>query len=233
MHFEKLLTYTVCSVLSLGLGSTLKADCPKLDLNTLPKAICADATAPMTPPGGNMQYISSEAAKDDCKSTAKKVGFAKTLQGIFKGQKEYTGQEKVTQAGKISCSYNLPDNWKKNLKTDDASFTLKAPINAYVTTGITGASLCSKISYADLKNLMAGQIKSEKKGAISGGQTFDWELQGKINQKTFAMAGPVPAPAEMVTGVLKIDQPFIHTCTYTYHPGGVATSFTLTGTQVK
>jgi hypothetical protein len=222
-------------VLIFCAASIARAECPKLTLDTLPKALCAKDMSFMS---SNMSYTSSESTKDNCTSTAKKTGILKTLQGIFKGSKEYSGEEKIQQSGKVSCTYTLPENWKKSLKTDDANFSVVATLNTPVTSGLSGVggsapSLCPSLDYNALKNLMNGQTLEVKRSAIAGGQTFEWGLQGKIKTKTLAFAGPTPAPAEKVTGTFKMEQPLIQACTYTYHPGGVATKFTLTGTQTK
>lgn len=216
-------------------ASIANAECPKLTLDTLPKALCAQNMSFMS---SNMSYTSNESTKDTCQSTAKKVGIFKTIQGIFKGEKEYAGEESITQPGKVSCIYTLPENWKKSLKTDDANFTIVATLKTPVTYGLSGVggtapSLCPMIDYNALKNLKDGHTMEVKRSALSGGQTFEWGLQGTIKTKTLAFAGPTPAPAEKVAGAFKMEQPLIQACTYTYKPGGVVTKFTLTGTQTK
>jgi hypothetical protein len=235
MQSTAIFKYTLGSVLILCVGSLAHAECPKLTLDTLPKALCAKNVSFMS---SNMSYTSSESTKETCASDATKVSIFKTLQGIFKGQKEYSGEETITQPGKMSCTYTLPENWKKSLKTDDATFTIVSTLKTPVTSGLSGVggtapSLCPQIDYAALKDLKDGHTMEVKRSTLAGGQTFEWNLQGKINTKTLAFAGQEPSTSEKLAGTFKVEQPLIQSCTYTYKPSGVVTKFTLTGTQTK
>lgn len=226
MSFKQLFPYTVCSVLTLALSAPLQAACPKLDLNTLPKALCAAGMM-----FDDMKYNSSETTKADCQDTSKKTAFAKTLQGLFKGSKTYEGTEANKKPGLVSCEYTLSAPWQAFLNTKDTSFTVQAVVND-VSFGLVKKSMCPDMTAQNVQGLQSGSKLETTQSKVSGGQTLVWKMPKTLSRDKL-FGGSNTAPTGTLTGKQQIVTPFSHTCTYTYHPGGVATSFTLTGTQVQ
>jgi hypothetical protein len=220
---------------SLVTSNAVLAKCPVLDLQTLPKALCADQSAPMTQTGGNMAYVSKNAANATCSQDAKSLSFKKKIQNLFKGSKDYNGKEKIIQQGVYACDYTLPASWKDALGTGDATFSLNAKVGESVTSGLSGQSLCPKIDWKAFKALEEGNTLSVKMGIISGGQTLEWDLAKKLDKKLLSkiFGSKAPSDATPLTGTARIATPFKNECTYTYHPDGKEQTLTLVGTHVK
>ncbi|MCE2951554.1 MAG: hypothetical protein ACK5TR_02030 [Alphaproteobacteria bacterium] len=224
IHYKLLIT-------SLLMPLTATA-CPVLDLQTLPKAICADETTPITQTGGNMQYTSKNAADATCAKDAKSAEWRKSLQSLFKKAKDYNGQLTKSTPGVYACTYTLPDSWQKSLGTKVTTFTLLADIKQAVTSGIAKKSLCPDIDWDKFKSLEQGDTLSVRMAITAGGQTFDWKLEGKKIDSTW-LGAKKPEGTGALTGVGSVRVPFTNECAYTYHKGSEEKKFTLVGKLVK
>jgi hypothetical protein len=175
----------------------------------------------------------------DASSCSTSLGVAKTLQGIFKGDKTYAGtlQGAVTP-GAFTCTYPIGGTpWQQALNTTHTDLVLAGTIPTR--------------QHADYLNSMAGvrcpsftgsneELMALKAGSYSIEKTKDPKLEYvfKVGElKGGSLAGAAKnlfASAPKLTalkGTFSLTKPYEMTCQYMHHKGGKETPFSLVGSN--
>ncbi|WP_032112491.1 hypothetical protein [Candidatus Paracaedibacter symbiosus] len=214
---------------SAVLATTVYADCPVLDLNTLPNAACSTERAPYkTGPLSKMSYVSHT----PCPSG---VGLRKKLQGIFNGPKSYPGQEVSRRSGIVSCIYNLNQDWQKLLGVKNQHLVLQAEIATPNQANYLTFLRCPVLSQtaAELINHNESiEIYSTRNSNVSYVfKAMQLEPAGTISRfKNYVTRGNNQNLQELGSQ-LQVKRPFQQRCEYNHKTGGSPLTLILDGTQ--
>lgn len=208
-------------------NNTSNADCPTLDLKTLPKAACATEENPYkTGPLSRMSYVS----RTPCPSG---VGLRKMLQGMFKGPKSYPGYSMGITPGMVTCTYRLEEDWQKRLGVTNQQLVLKAQITKPGQVNYLGSLKCPVLGENEAEII-------KQKEAIELTSTRDESISYSFTPSKLQQAGTISRIKNVVSGkqnigklngILKVIEPFRQHCEYQHKTGGSPMTLLLEGMQ--
>lgn len=220
----------LCAGASLLFLGTANADCPTLNLETLPKATCANNGAPFkTGPLSKMSYVSVS----PCPSG---IGFKKKAQAIFKGKKDYLGREikEKTKVGEVSCTYKLDATWQKVLTTTSSEVVIKTFITTPDQVNYLSPQACPSLTADEFDLIKEGKsfpMESSRKAGV----VFNFKVMPLQNASAGARFKELFNTKNVqlinLQGVMKIEKPFEHYCEYNHNTGGSAVTSVLHGVQ--
>ncbi|MBI1954147.1 MAG: hypothetical protein HYS39_00905 [Proteobacteria bacterium] len=210
------------------------ADCPTLDLKTLPKAVCSSKDKPYS--DTSFKYMKYYAAQSEC-GKDKLLGMRKFLQSAFEGKKSYPGKESDVTEGNLQCIYTLTKGWQKALNTKESKVILETPLSSLKHLTV-GKSLCPDLVADHLENFKQNK-PIEIEGTHRGGFSFEYELKiaTKLGSASKAekfkwFLGAAPATDDLTPlqpSKVVSDVNFTHVCTYNYKKGKTSKELVLKG----
>lgn len=226
---KKIITSLFVGGALLGQASAGSAQCPTLNLSTLPKAACANTSSPFkTGPLSKMNYVAST----PCPSG---IGLRKGLQSAFKGKKDYPGTMSHSTPGQIACVYNLTPDWRNALVTTDTHLKIVAQITNPDQVNHLAPAVCPQLASENIDELKDPRQEITIEGVRKEGLAYHFRA-GKL-QSAGAGAhvkgffGGAPKNLPVLKGQLEISKPFQMECQYQHNTGGKPTTLTLVGTQ--
>ncbi len=227
---KKILGIAVSLALWNSTAMAAVSACPVLNLKTLPNASCATQGAAFkTGPLSQMSYTSQTPCP-------RQVGMRKTLQGIFKGKKDYPGKEIQRQDGAITCTYSLPPDWQKVLATNSPTLQLTAQVQSTAQVNHLAKAVCPNITSQDVENIAKTGIVSVVESTRNADAKFTFQSQKlssagiSANLRSFFSSHKNLPPLK---GQLSLAKPFSHVCEYTHNTGGSPVKLLLEGHQDK
>lgn len=221
-------TLFAAMLVSMAEANAPSGNCPVLNLKTLPIASCATANSIFkSNPLSGMSYISTTPCP-------RGVDTRKTLQRIFKGNKDYPGREIQQTSGMIKCTYRLDQNWMNVLATNSPAIQLVATITSRAQVDYLNPAVCPTLTANDVQNLKQPGIVSISESTRAPGLKYEFSttpIQSAGGMAGFKSMFRGDANLTPLKGQMHVDHPFAHTCEYQHKTGGAPVVLILNGRQ--